>query len=92
MAFKKAFTASNIKSGWKKTGLHPFQPSVVLDRFNTKLDDRPSLSELSHSILTADDWRKIQRLLKEVVTDTYNKQAQLLTNTVINLTTENKIL
>jgi hypothetical protein len=33
IAFGEAFIQTNIKSWSKKTGLHPFQPEVVLDKF-----------------------------------------------------------
>lgn len=31
-AFLKAFTKDNIESGWRKTGLYPFDPEVVLSK------------------------------------------------------------
>lgn len=30
-AYEAAFTPDNIQSGWKKTGLQPFDPSQVID-------------------------------------------------------------
>jgi len=41
--FKKAFTKENIESGWKKTGLHPFNPSIVLDKLPKKRIQRVPL-------------------------------------------------
>jgi hypothetical protein len=40
-AWQKAFTEANIKSSWKKTGLVPWCPAVVLDR----LKQQPSATE-----------------------------------------------
>jgi hypothetical protein len=40
-ALQKAFTEANIKSSWKKTGLVPWCPAVVLDR----LEPQPSATE-----------------------------------------------
>ena len=57
-AYNKAFEPSNIDSGWKKTGLHPFAPEVILDKFTVKKasgEERPSSSESSNSILIARD-------------------------------------
>ena len=68
-AFGKAFTTSNVESGWKKTGLYPFEPNVILDNFPTNEDSRPSLSELKHSLSTPDDWRKVRRLLNSLLAD-----------------------
>lgn len=88
-AFRKAFTASNVESGWQRTGLYPFKPSVVMDKFKPS---RPSSSKSIRSHLTLDNWRKARRLFKEVVTDKYDKRARLLDNMMVNLMAENKIL
>lgn len=45
-AFRSAFTKSNIKSGFRATGLVPFEPNAVL----SKLDIRPATSSPSPSI------------------------------------------
>ena len=37
-AFKKAFCVKNIKSAWKKTGLWPYDPFLVLDPFKARLN------------------------------------------------------
>jgi hypothetical protein len=97
-AFGKAFTQSNIESGWRKTGLHPFQPEAVLDKFLSKeafLDERPSSSESSKSTLSAKDWRKIERKLKAVITDVLDVRdirARELTKIVKNLSATNILL
>ena len=94
-AYNQAFQPANIHSGWKKTGLHPFAPEVVLDKFGVKkafIGERPSSSESSSSILTAQDWRKIERMLKEVVADTFDKRVRTLNDTIQNLATTNILL
>jgi hypothetical protein len=76
VACGKAFTPENIQSGWQKTGLHPFAPEVVLDKYKRDQpieEERPSSRDSSISVLTAKDWRKIEKLLKEVVTKTFNR-------------------
>ena len=35
-AFEKAFCVENIESAWKKTGLWPYDPSLVLDPFKAR--------------------------------------------------------
>jgi hypothetical protein len=40
-------------------------------------------------VLTADDWRRIRRLLEEVVIDSYDKKIRKLNNTLMALFTEN---
>jgi hypothetical protein len=95
IAFGKAFVQSNIESGWKKTGLHPFQPGAVLEKFLPKeasLDERTSSSESSKSVLTANDWRKIEQKLKAVVTDVLDVRVGELTKTIKNLAATNILL
>jgi DDE superfamily endonuclease/Tc5 transposase DNA-binding domain len=95
VACGKAFTPENIQSGWKKTGLHPFAPEVVLDKYKPNQpaeEERPSSSESSNSVLTAQDWKKIERLLKEVVTNVYDKRVQKLNDTIQDLATTNILL
>ena len=29
LAYKKAFTEHNIIAGWRKTGIHPFNPAII---------------------------------------------------------------
>ena len=43
-------------------------------------------------MLKAQDWKKIKRLLKEVVTDIHDKKAQKLNDTIQDLTTTNILL
>lgn len=84
-AYNQAFKPSNIHSGWKKTGLHPFAPEVILNKFAVKeapTEERPSSSESSNSPLTAHDWRKIEKMLKEVVTNVFGKRVRTLNNTI----------
>lgn len=35
-AYKRGFIELNIASGWRKTGLQPFNPSIVLDKVKGK--------------------------------------------------------
>lgn len=94
-AYNKAFEPSNIQSGWEKTGLHPFAPEVILDKFTVKeapAEERPSSSESSKSILAAQDWRKIEKMLKEVVADIFDKRVRTLNDTIQNLATTNILL
>jgi hypothetical protein len=43
-------------------------------------------------VLKAQDWKKIERLLKEVVTDIHDKKAQKLNNTIQDLIITNILL
>lgn len=54
MSYGKAFSPKNIQSGWQKTGIHPFSPEVVLDKFLPKeaiIEQRPSsIKKLTNTI------------------------------------------
>ena len=54
--------------------------------------ERPSSSESSNSVLTANDWRKIERMLKEVVNDMHSKKVRKLNDTIQSLATSNILL
>ena len=96
-AFIKAFTSSNIKSGFRKTGLVPFNPTAILQAFERAPSPRPESRESTgSSALSASDWRAIRKLLKEVVSEVYDEHQQgkvkKLSNTMYDLSTQNILL
>jgi hypothetical protein len=91
-SWNKAFSIRNINSAWRSVGLHPWDPEVVLKRFTKKEEERPSSSESSQSILKAEDWRRIEKLLKQVVSDVYDQKVQRLNDTMMSLSTQNILL
>ncbi|CEL11935.1 hypothetical protein ASPCAL15029 [Aspergillus calidoustus] len=68
-AWEKALSTKNIESAWKSTGLAPFNPEVILKKFSKKEEPRPSSSASIRSVLQAEDWRQIERLLRKVVVE-----------------------
>jgi hypothetical protein len=56
------------------------------------IEEQSSSNESTYSALSASDWRKIERLLKEVVTDVFDKRARKLNDTIQDLATSNIIL
>jgi hypothetical protein len=54
-SWQKTFTAKNIQSGWRSTGLHPWDPERILVCFTKPEEERPSSSKSSRSILNAED-------------------------------------
>ncbi len=66
-ALHEAFSEHNILSGWRKTGLYPFNPQVVLQQIENP-PSRPSSSDSKNSsILSASDWRRLRRVVKQEV-------------------------
>ena len=99
VAWEKAITPKNIASGWKKTGIHPWDPNAVLEQFNAKKEEdeeRPSSSNSTGSILTAGDWKKIETRLKQVVEDVVrsktDRRVRALTRDIHELVATNILL
>ena len=81
-AFDKAFTAENIRSGWRKTGIEPWDPDQVLDIFGKEageaLDDSsasPTSESLRSSCLDSPRaTRRVRRIVdRSVAADSARK-------------------
>ena len=67
-------------------------PAAVLKKFLPKkasIDKRPLSSESSKSVLTANNWKKIEQKLKAIVTDVFDSQVSELIETIRNLAITN---
>lgn len=91
-AWEDAITPKNIISAWRSIRIQPWDPQVILQRFIDKDAERLLSSESSRSVLGADDWRRIKRLLKRVITDVYNEYMKKLSSTMHHLATQNILL
>jgi len=92
-SFLRAMTEKNIQGAFKKTGLVPFNPDVVLGIITLKTVDLPPSGSLSRpgssrSALSDEDWRKLRELVKEAVSSKDNSTIKKLENTVISLHTQ----
>jgi hypothetical protein len=76
-AFDKAFTEANIRSGWLKTGIEPFDPDQVLKIFKGEGGDHPEAlgaastpsRHSSSCIDTPSAQRTIRRIVNEAVAE-----------------------
>jgi hypothetical protein len=91
-SWQKALSLENIISSWKTVGIQPFNPEVILTKFSREPESRPSTSESSRSMLGAEDWKRIRKLLQSVVADVYDKNTKKLSTVMHNLSTENILL
>ncbi|KAL5585824.1 hypothetical protein FOVSG1_013516 [Fusarium oxysporum f. sp. vasinfectum] len=68
-ALEASFTPENIASGWRRTGLKPFDPDVVLSQVSKNTDDDSDVeSGLDDSIaLQEPTARELRRLVNHVV-------------------------
>jgi hypothetical protein len=89
-AFKAAFTQKNIESSWQAVGLVPFDPEVILRRF--QVPERPSSSGSNASALSASDWRKVRAILEEIVDEAFQVEQREVLHAVCKLSAEAAIL
>ena len=83
-AFDQAFTAPNIKSGWLKTGLEPFDPEQVLQMFKKEEDkgiraQTPPSGHSSRCLDSPSAVRKIRRLINEQIAQRDAQSARTIT-------------
>jgi len=92
-AWVASFKQKTVLSAFEKCGLYLFNPQRVLVRFSNKEEaDGLSSSSSSSSVLSASDWRKIERLLREVVTNIYDKRSRQLSQTIHSISVRNVLL
>ena len=95
-AFHSAFTRRNILSGWRQTGLEPYNPSLVLNQLSTKpatSTSRPtSQSSGSHSAISLSDWRKINQVVKDAIGDVLGYEGRKVLKVYHQLQAENALL
>lgn len=91
-AWGVSFTPGNIFSGFESTGLNTFNPQRVISKFAKKDEDRPSSGSSTNTVIGAEDWKRIEKLLQAVVSNINDKKAQQLSNSMHALSTENMLL
>jgi hypothetical protein len=88
-AWQAVFIEESILNSFKVTGLSPFNPEVILQRFTA-----PSgiSSDSESSELSASNWRKTERLLREVVQDRGDSRAQKLSRDFHSISVQKSLL
>ncbi|KAF2836603.1 putative pogo transposable element [Patellaria atrata CBS 101060] len=94
-SFQKAFAEKNVLSGFRKTGLSPFNPTIILGELDFKIpseDSRLGSEDSVSSEVSLTDWRKIERLLKVTYRDFSDKETQRLDDIILQITSEISVL
>jgi hypothetical protein len=91
-SWQALFKEKTVLSAFEKCGLQPFNPERVLARFAQKEEGPSSATDSASSVLSASDWRKIERLLRQVVADTYDKGSRQLSQTIHTMAVRNTLL
>ena len=104
-AFEDSFTTQNIKSAFRKTGLHPLDSEPILSMLINPSEptpkpqdnqvDRPISSQSNNSAIIALDWRNIRALFHEITSKNKAENAKKvdqMENTILALSTKCAIL
>lgn len=83
-AWEASFKEETILKAFKATGLSPFEPEVILKRFNQPAQSGQS-SDSDSSALSASDWRKIRQLVNHAVADRDQRKISKLNQTIHRL-------
>ena len=91
-AWQSSFRQLLILKAFEATGISPLNPEAILRRFT-----RPSLPEQesresSTSVLSASDWRKIDRLIRVVAADMGTAKAKKLSRTIHSVAVGKQLL
>ena len=91
-AWVRSFTKETILKSFEATGIAPLNPNVILDRFTRNASEASDSRESSVSILSGEDWRKIERLIKSTVKDQSSKDAKKLSRSLYHISVQNELL
>jgi hypothetical protein len=87
-AWQTSFKETIIPKVFEATGLSPFNPEVILRRFNTS----PSSSGSKSLALSTSDCRKMERILCQVVVNQSSKQIKQLSQVLHSNAVQNALL
>ena len=69
VAWNKSFSLSNIQGGFRKTGIWPFKPLIVIDAITRRLETPPNTQDDSNkpppTLMTSKSIRRVQKVFKE---------------------------
>jgi hypothetical protein len=78
VAWEASFKEDTILKAFEASGVSPFEPDVILKRFNLKQPTQGSSGDSDSSALSASNWRKTESLICQVVKDRGDPPAQKL--------------
>ena len=92
-AFKRTFTEKNIKSGWARTEIQPYNESQVLNQVEVQQPkSRPSTAGLNSSAAISEARTREVRKLAYKVLNVSNPKARKFLNTIESIHTQNELL
>jgi hypothetical protein len=91
-AWTSSFTAKNIFSSFKATGVHPFNPNIILDRFTN--DSSDTSSDASEEAPTCGNqvWQKLNTVMKRAMSGASEKDASTIRQSLHHIAIQNTLL
>jgi hypothetical protein len=87
-----SFTAKNIFSSFKATGVHPFNPNVILDCFtNDDLDTSSNALEEAPTY-SGKAWQKLNTVIKRALSGALEKDASIVRQSLHYMAIQNTLL
>ncbi|EOA85915.1 uncharacterized protein SETTUDRAFT_78617, partial [Exserohilum turcica Et28A] len=87
-AWQASLKETTILNAFKATGISPLNPEVILQRFSVP----DPMSDSDSSALSASDWRRIERLLRQVVANQGDRQVKRLSQVIHSSSVQNSLL
>ena len=91
-AWMASFTAKNIFSSFKSTGVHPFDPDVILNRFIDNSSDTSSNTSSVTPIYSGDTWIKLDTVAKRALAGALEKDASVVRQSLHYMAIQNTLL
>ncbi len=91
-AWCSSFVEKNVLSSFKHTRISPLDRDVIMKRFTNNQPETTSSRESSTSILSGDDWRKLDRLVRSAVTKQGAVESQKLRSSLHHIAIQNELL
>ena len=90
-AYASSFTESNIMSAFEATGIWPMDRTIVTKKFDYRTPP-PQTDNMAPSHLSPADWKRTERLFKQIVKDNNKELVQKLEASIHRASTQNKLL
>ena len=86
------FTQELILKSFDATGISPFQPNVILQRFAKDTPGASDSNTSSSSFYSGRDWLKIETLLRRVAKDEGSKELKKIKRSLHHISIQNYLL
>ena len=91
-SWQSSFKQPLILKAFEATSISPFNLESILKRFSKASQPELESRRSSSSVLSALDWRKIERLVRVVVDNAASREAKKLSQTIYLISIQNQLL